>query len=98
LLDDSRARDWLRLSLGGIVDGASFLGAHADGGSDALAIDDQGGTGEGARRLGVGVLGGVEDFVLATLKDSRTLFVAVAPRGLNLDELGMVGNLTVDVG
>ena len=79
MLDDGRALDWLRRGLGGIVDGAIVLGAHAEGSSDALAIDDQGGTGEGARRLGVGVLGGVEDFVLPTLKDSRALFVAVAP-------------------
>ncbi len=79
LLDDGRAWDWLRRGFGGIVDGAIVLGAHADGSSNALAVDDQSSAGEGAGWLGVGVLGGVEDFVLATIKNAGTLFVSVAP-------------------
>ena len=60
--------------------GAIVLGANADGGADALAIDDQGGAGEGAGRLGVGVLGGCrESRYSPTLKDAGALFVAVAP-------------------
>ena len=62
-----------------VMHGAIVLGANADGGADALAVDDQGGAGEGAGRLGVGVLGSVENPVLATLKDAGALFVAVAP-------------------
>ena len=62
-----------------------------------FAVDDQGGAGEGAGRLGVGVLGSVENPVLMTLKGVGALFVAVAPRGLDLDELGMSGDLAVYV-
>ena len=59
--------------------GAIVLGANANGSADVLAVDDQGGAGEGAGRLGVGVLGSIEDFLLLTLKNAGTLFVAVAP-------------------
>ena len=54
---DGRAWTGSVLGLAWVVDRAIVLGAHADGGSDVLAVDDQGGAGEGAGRLGVGVLG-----------------------------------------
>jgi hypothetical protein len=88
-----RRRSW-------IVDGAVVVRASGEGGSYALAVDDDCGLSGCTRRgwLGVGVLDYSLDLVeVAALDGSGPLLSCVPPAVLDLDELGTGCNLAVDM-
>jgi hypothetical protein len=89
-----RRRSW-------IVDGAVVVRAYGEGGSYALAVDDDCGLSGCTRRgwLGVRVLDyGLDLAEVPALDGSGPLLSCVPPAVLDLDKLGTGCNLTVDVG
>ena len=84
-----------------IVDGAIVVCTYGEGGSYALAINDDCGLSGCARRgwLGVRVLDyGLDLAEVPALDGSGPLLFCVPPAVLDLDKLGAGRNLTVDVG